>query len=58
MRNKLNTARLIRAAEKLGFKVEINSKTPGFSVSKTAEIHSWDEIAEDIKKRFKVDKKH
>lgn len=58
MKNKLDIARLIRAAEKLGFKVEINSKTPRFSVSKTAEMHSWDEIAEDIKKQFKVDKKH
>lgn len=58
MKNKLDTARLIRAAEKLGFKVEINSKTPGFSVSKTAEIRSWDEIIESINKRFKVDKKH
>lgn len=57
MENKLDTAKLMRAAKKLGLQVEVNPNHAGFSLNKDGKIYSWEELAESITKRFKVDKK-
>lgn len=50
---KIDIEKLKAAAEKLGLKVEVNSKTSGYCFSETGEVYSWEEIAESLRERFK-----